>query len=1481
MIRKGNVKPQYPLLELKRHLCDDAIPLPKRLRLAKNVVQSQHFPTVPKERVVGEWVNKLLQEGKITSREMREILSWLNGENDFTNDLKHKIIKVVSQFLHGARLQDEDITSIILFLTNKKYTVQFNDLPDNFLFITKTVLKTLHSVRSQNVQKINAVLNNVSSFYNETRKKLEFLANIIYGECLEQIFGYLNTECHDAVMNLCENIFFPSNNKQSFLHFFNQMIKNDNVDDIASDKSESMQSVVKIMRAFFTFPDGRVDADHSFLIDFITTFVSCFRSDNQIVFVFYVIATTTLNMPQNYLIPAMKMPPVMFEENNDKIKRNIFLKMLESLLNYEVDITIRLTDTCGERQSKVEVKKTFITFLQTVMLGQLKMEGKLDKATLRIIKTALKLDPSLVEQKMDQILPHIMTARKNNSDFLECYTDMVNFLLETLFKLSRGTVFVNQMIPHLKASLEANNIEQFELKQKLNETTNTNLKKKITSKIISGKDIFPLDCIVTYGRLTSDLLFRQNKDLLLSLQKDFEENCLMMLEEGFVSPSIITLAEILVSILSSFLHNCKMADHTVPQNVAEEFWAALQNFEDQCLNKFGKCILKLNYNPQLVLAFLKLSLSLCHLKLLNIKYSNTKLKITENDLLPFLSKEKWLSLTEKIQEEESKLIWIQLLLTKTMAIELLSKDTADEKALKLISETKSVIIEQILSFPQFLLYDNYLTSCLFRNLDKHQLKQLSKSFLRSYAFNLNIKIFKTDAVVNNRELLQALLFRVIKIICDCIENTGLLSKALSKNSFNVTSFVQEIDVKDFINSTSMRNEDEIADMLDVMKELQINYLEENYQLTAIFILLVVKKCCQTKKLRKTTDYLLQIIFESSTKSPDLYKLFSIDYMFDFNDNSLLELFKLTIRTPNNNLIIKSVLETAVKKVKTDPEVVKKIVEILLTSHKTKGNSIQYFKEPVFQISSTILPMIAKEKRAIKTSAYRSILANLQDKLNKSMLELLKAIDFGSNLADETDNTDDILVDSEKEMAILNAMGAYSLSLLTYCETNDADEQKSMECLLTGLEFFVHSAIQTIQCPSSKNQQIENSVHLLNVTLRYIKKLETHKVFRTKNKIYRRIWQSITSRLSLVYSAGGQDTISVTCMDEIAIALKFLAELSNPECFSKHFVGDLAKLALLKKPSIILKNADVTNEQLTIRKVAKCLWQNCLKANIVEPKCVAMTKLIARTTKNVKFWIQQHYNCVQNGGKGDTSQDIEDEMEIDENKIIEANEQLHTLKVDDSICELLRYDLDILSEVILAAKKISLDYILLDSIFELHHLMHFILGRATIDVKCEISWQGFVTIFYGSVAILNNLLLSREELLEDRWPCFMQCYKALVLCLCERSTSQSEMDNAVEYKLADMAHSIEKLTQAICKRRTHVSRISAYAVSDFCTWLEQNPPPKIVRQHIENSISLLIQVSDSTYALAFLRRSLAGSVGQTTMTNMYTTYKRYHKYVGNA
>lgn len=65
-------------------------------------------------------------------------------------------------------------------------------------------------------------------------------------------------------------------------------------------------------------------------------------------------------------------------------------------------------------------------------------------------------------------------------------------------------------------------------------------------------------------------------------------------------------------------------------------------------------------NPVLVLSFLKLCLSFCHLKLLNIKYSNTKLKVTDYELLPFLNKEKWLTFTSKLQEEEANLVWVRL-----------------------------------------------------------------------------------------------------------------------------------------------------------------------------------------------------------------------------------------------------------------------------------------------------------------------------------------------------------------------------------------------------------------------------------------------------------------------------------------------------------------------------------------------------------------------------------------------------------------------------------------------------------------------------------------------------------------------------------------------------------------------------------------------------------------------------------------------------
>lgn len=70
------------------------MPLPKRLKLAKNVIYSHHFPTIPKERVIGEWLEALIGSNMIKSKDLQDVLCWLNNVDDFTVDLKNKLIKV-------------------------------------------------------------------------------------------------------------------------------------------------------------------------------------------------------------------------------------------------------------------------------------------------------------------------------------------------------------------------------------------------------------------------------------------------------------------------------------------------------------------------------------------------------------------------------------------------------------------------------------------------------------------------------------------------------------------------------------------------------------------------------------------------------------------------------------------------------------------------------------------------------------------------------------------------------------------------------------------------------------------------------------------------------------------------------------------------------------------------------------------------------------------------------------------------------------------------------------------------------------------------------------------------------------------------------------------------------------------------------------------------------------------------------------------
>lgn len=441
--------------------------------------------------------------------------------------------QVVSQYLQKNMIQDDNAQIIISFLEHPSIFPQLCLQIDEFLHITTTVLQYLRN--KANFTQSERLLNSFVKCYKECKKKLEFIIKLLDGENIEILFSFLDTENHKTVIHVCQNILFPINKKSFFISFLQTLIRKDNIDDLIAEKGDNIQSVLKIMSVLFTFPKGRTVKDPKFLSSFVDVFVSCFHIESQMIFAFYIMVINSLNMNQNYLDPAMKIPGIVFE-NDDKVKRNIYLNILETLHKNEVDINVRLTDTFGEKISKVEIKKNFISFLQNVLMGQLKLEGKLDKTSLQIIKISLKLDPIIIERKLDQILPSIMTAKKNNTSTLQSYTDMLNCLLEILFKLSRGITFINQILPNLKLTLEAGNTEQFELKQKIKESIENGTDfEKFKNKIITGNDLFPKECVEIYGKWTSELMFRQNKELLTLLQKDFEECCLMMLDEGFVS----------------------------------------------------------------------------------------------------------------------------------------------------------------------------------------------------------------------------------------------------------------------------------------------------------------------------------------------------------------------------------------------------------------------------------------------------------------------------------------------------------------------------------------------------------------------------------------------------------------------------------------------------------------------------------------------------------------------------------------------------------------------------------------------------------------------------------------------------------------------------------------------------------------------------------------------------------------------------------
>lgn len=408
-----------------------------------------------------------------------------------------------------------------------------------------------------------------------------------------------------------------------------------------------------------------------------------------------------------------------------------------------------------------------------------------------------------------------------------------------------------------------------------------------------------------------------------------------------------------------------------------------------------------------------------------------------------------------------------LLLLKIIYLQIQKTNDAKHK----IEATKTYLISEISRNFYILESKPYFPSVLLSNINAQQVKEISKCIIKILHLNQDTTFLTHEAVNTNGPILTGILIELLKQLLKLLErssNYPLLSKIITKSNFDLTEFFKQIEnIEDYFKDVS--NHLELDDdnlniatfSVEIIKQLQVYNLDEKYQLTTVFVLLALKKACDSKKLKKKIDSLLLMIFEMSPKHPDLFKILPIKFIFSFDDNTMLDLLTLKIRTNNRLAIIKCILELAVKKVKTDDKVVKKIVKILLSNQRNmEGTTIDYFSNSIFQITCLILPLIAKEKRAITTSAYRSILAELQEELHKALLKSFQCINFSkenSLLTPEVGNTDDSTI-SDSSMATLNAMEAYSLTLSKYCETTNVEEIKNLDCLWSGLEYFVNNSV---------------------------------------------------------------------------------------------------------------------------------------------------------------------------------------------------------------------------------------------------------------------------------------------------------------------------------------------------------------------------------------------------------------------------------------
>lgn len=431
---------------------------------------------------------------------------------------------------------------------------------------------------------VKRIFFHLHSFIKSCNKKSTLLNPFIESDLFTTILKFSDTQHSSKVYNICQLIMFPTGLSALYRAYLIAIVKGSDLRTLFEEKGEALRPIVRVMDILFKYSISPTFTDND-LITFLGYFISCYKFDETLIFVFNIILYKCIGIEQNYIEIYGKV-------QNLNLKRTfvelIHLQNLNFLSEYNINLNVLTSFTpSGDVDTS---KKSFLKYLQYITTF-ICDENLLNSVSLLIVKQTILLDPEILLSDLYTFLPNIMVQKKDKK-IMNDYDDVLITILEVMFKMSKGPEFVSKLLTSIKAKLE----ELDSVQQKLLNKKDKMLQKgenieKIDKELLSADDVLSNHFYEKFAKLGSDLMSWRHIDLFKELTSHLNDFCISELESGTKSPSTVLLTEILCFLLSSLCNYSKTADHNLSNSIYEKFYASFETYGIESLSKFASVIL--------------------------------------------------------------------------------------------------------------------------------------------------------------------------------------------------------------------------------------------------------------------------------------------------------------------------------------------------------------------------------------------------------------------------------------------------------------------------------------------------------------------------------------------------------------------------------------------------------------------------------------------------------------------------------------------------------------------------------------------------------------------------------------------------------------------------------------------------------------------------------------------------------------------------